>query len=92
MHHELDLLGAEELFDCRLIAKGQLMEGDLGRERGAVAVDKVVQHHGAVPGGDELADAMAADVTGAPDDKHVHAVRLVLLSAGGWLAISFPNE
>jgi hypothetical protein len=57
-----------------------------------VAVDKVVQHHRAMPGGDELTDAMAADITGSSDDKHVHAVRLVLLSARGWLAISFPNE
>jgi hypothetical protein len=37
-----------------------------------VAVDKIVEHHRPVTGGDELADAMAADITGATDDENVH--------------------
>jgi hypothetical protein len=39
-----------------------------------MAEDQVVQHHGAVPGSDELADAMAADVTGSSDDEYVHVL------------------
>jgi len=92
MHHEIDFFIPQDSADGRFIAEAQLMEGDPRRHRRAVAIDEIVQHDGAMTRGQQLADTMAADVSGPSDDKDVHATRLVLLSARGWLAISFPNE
>jgi hypothetical protein len=42
-----------------------------------VTIDQVVHHHRFVAGGDELADAVAADVSGSAGDENFHGERVI---------------
>jgi hypothetical protein len=72
MHHDLDLLVAQDSSDGRLVAEVHFVQRDVGRDGLAVAVDEIVDDDRPVPGGDELANTMTADVTGASNDENVH--------------------
>ena len=72
MHDDLDLLRSKYALDRSLIAQIDLMEGGRRRHGPAMTVDQIVDHHGAMPCGDELANTVAADVTGASNNKNVH--------------------
>jgi hypothetical protein len=90
MHDEFDFFRAEDFFHRSLVAEVYLAQRNSRIHRAAMTIHEIVEDDGAVTRREQLTDTMTADVTGSPDDKHVHAVRLVLLSARPWLAISVP--
>ena len=65
VHHQFDVFGAQNLADSGFVAQLGLVKWHIGRDGGAVTVDQIIQHDGPVSGFDELANAMAADVSGA---------------------------
>ena len=75
MHHQFDPFFAEDSRDLRFIAQVCIVVPHLAGHGGAMAIDKVVEHHGTMARRDELADAMTADVAGTSDDEYVHNVR-----------------
>ncbi len=72
VHDQLDLLLFDDLADLGLVAEIDGVERDLVGHGGAVAEHEVIEHHRVVTGGEQLANTVGADVTGASDDKDVH--------------------
>jgi 3-oxoacyl-[acyl-carrier-protein] synthase II len=88
MHHELDLLFAEDLTDFLFVAEIGRVELYVLRNGLPMPIDKVVDHDWLVAGSDQLTDTVTADVTGTSNNKNVHFQSDVLLSSPQWLAIS----
>jgi hypothetical protein len=74
MHDQLDLLLFENVLNGLRIAKVGRIEGNLTGDSPAMTKDKIVQDYGTVTCCDQLADAMAADITGASDYEYVHKI------------------
>ncbi len=68
MHHDLYPLIPEDPPDGGSIAQINLVEGDVLGDGGSMPVNQIVQDHGPMARGRQLADAMAADVTGSSCD------------------------
>jgi hypothetical protein len=79
MHHELDPLFFQDRAHRRLIAKADFVEGNGWRDRAPVPINKVVNHHGPVPGSGQLPHAVAPDVTSPASNEYIHQARLVLI-------------
>ncbi|OQB89156.1 MAG: hypothetical protein BWX86_02525 [Verrucomicrobia bacterium ADurb.Bin122] len=93
VHHQLDFLLAQDVEHRGGVAEIGCVKRNLLSDGLPVSVGQIIQHHGAMAGGDQLANTVTADVTGTSDDKYVHGLkiggRLVLPSDTRWLAL-FP--
>ena len=82
MHHQLDLLLFQNRPHGRHVSEAGFVEGNRGRDRTAVPIDKVVEHGRPMPGIDQLPHAMAPDVTSPAHNEYFHWTRLVLIFPG----------
>jgi hypothetical protein len=73
VHDELDFFLFEDGAEGGGVVEAHFIKGDVGRDSGAVAVDEVVEDDRAVAESDELADTVAADITGSAGDEDVHS-------------------
>jgi hypothetical protein len=72
VHHDVDLLLAQNAADKRFITQIAVVQFHLGCDGSAVSVHQVIEHDRAMTRRDELANTVTADVTGTSNDEYVH--------------------
>jgi hypothetical protein len=68
MHYNFDLFFFEDSPDRGAVAEIDLMKRCAFGDGGSVPINQVIEDHGTMAGGRQLADAMTADVTGPSGD------------------------
>ena len=68
VHDQFDFFVAQNGADQQFVAQIHVVKRNFGRERGAMAVNQIVQYDRAMAGLGEQTNAMRADVTGAADN------------------------
>ena len=76
MHHQVDAFRGKDPVKGGGVGEVRFLEFHARRNRGAVPVDKIVEHHGLMARSDELANAMTADITGSPGNEYFHTLDL----------------
>ena len=86
MHDDLDFLGPQNAFDRRFIAQIDFVDGHGFWNGAAMAINQIIDDERPVSGGDQLANTMTADITGASDDENVHDkwVRTRWIASEAW--------
>jgi hypothetical protein len=92
MHHEVDPFSGKNAFESGGIGEIGLAEFYAGRDSTPVTVHEIIEHHGLMPRGKQLANAMTANITGSPGHEYFHIQSFIAFEIPMARQIcSFPN-